>query len=363
MTRQPAAEKRLTVACPIPGSRRSAAARGAAGSIAASPWAIKVPASDSLRSLTDKPSLAPGRIERSRRNSSRSCSRNGRSCQNSIEAARGDSRSNAAAAARFRWRISRVVRDRLLERQAAFERCRLLAGPGADLRPGAGASRNKRPPPASSTRSTGPRRRTWRLTDFQWKSSAAFCSHPIRGLFGCRRWCRTRTPLAEAFHQHHADIGQAVRIDGGQRHRGGIARLAAAASSNQAANSRKGSSASVKSPPVNPLGCSIGADSDIRGAIRMVASPPSSLVQRASYRGRRGAFHVAVRWLATGPWLLVLALTGGGCSLAYQLDTTLGKRDGADHWRTRPARCRRMRPQRCPPRATSPWPAPPWAKS
>ena len=62
----------------------------------------------------------------------------------------------------------------------------------------------------------------------------------------------------------------------------------------------------------------------------MVASLPSSLVQRASYRGRRGAFHVAVRWLATGPWLLVLALTGGGCSLAYQLDTTLGKRDGAD---------------------------------
>jgi surface antigen len=62
----------------------------------------------------------------------------------------------------------------------------------------------------------------------------------------------------------------------------------------------------------------------------MVASPLSSLVQRTSYRGRRDAFHVAVRWLATGPWLLVLALTGGGCSLAYRLDTTLGKRDGAD---------------------------------
>lgn len=62
----------------------------------------------------------------------------------------------------------------------------------------------------------------------------------------------------------------------------------------------------------------------------MVTSPPSSLVRRASYRGRRSAFHVAVRWLATGPWLLALALTGGGCSLAYRLDATLGKGDGAD---------------------------------
>ena len=62
----------------------------------------------------------------------------------------------------------------------------------------------------------------------------------------------------------------------------------------------------------------------------MVTTRPSWLVRRPRYRGRRGAFHVAVRWIATGPWLLVLALAGGGCSLAYRLDTTLGKRDGAD---------------------------------
>jgi hypothetical protein len=37
----------------------------------------------------------------------------------------------------------------------------------------------------------------------------------------------------------------------------------AVASLSQAANSRKGSSAAVKSPLVNQLGCSIGAVSDI----------------------------------------------------------------------------------------------------
>ena len=34
--------------------------------------------------------------------------------------------------------------------------------------------------------------------------------------------------LVETFHQHHADIGKAVRIDGGQRHGGRVAWLAAA---------------------------------------------------------------------------------------------------------------------------------------
>jgi hypothetical protein len=33
-------------------------------------------------------------------------------------------------------------------------------------------------------------------------------------------------PLTEAFHKHHADVGQAVLVDGGQRHGGWIARLA-----------------------------------------------------------------------------------------------------------------------------------------
>src|SRR3954449_4530613 len=42
---------------------------------------------------------------------------------------------------------------------------------------------------------------------------------------------------------------------------------AAAASFSQAAKSRKGSSAAVKSPLVNQLGCSMGAVSDIRGAL------------------------------------------------------------------------------------------------
>src|SRR6202008_4790183 len=103
-----------------------------------------------------------------------------------------------------------------------------------------------------------------------------------------------------------------------------------AACSNQAANRRKGSSASIKSPLVNPLGCCIGSDSDIPRETRMMALPPSSLVRQGRYRGRRGAIHVAARWIATGPWLLVLALTGGGCSLAYRLGTPVGESEGAD---------------------------------
>src|SRR5262249_38440265 len=98
------------------------------------------------------------------------------------------------------------------------------------------------------------------------------------------------------------------------------------ASSNQAANSRKGSSTSVKSLLVNPAKCSIGADSDILRSIR-VASAPSSLFQQSRYRGTSGSWHVAMRRLQARAWLLALALMGGGCSVSYQLDSVLANKD------------------------------------
>src|SRR4029453_1570418 len=99
------------------------------------------------------------------------------------------------------------------------------------------------------------------------------------------------------------------------------------ASSNQATNSRKGSSASVKSLLVNPARCSIGADSDILRSIRVAASAPSSLFQQPRYRGTSGSWPVAMRRLQARAWVLALALMGGGCSVSYQLDSVLANKD------------------------------------
>src|SRR5262245_41873875 len=95
-----------------------------------------------------------------------------------------------------------------------------------------------------------------------------------------------------------------------------------AASSNQAPNSRSGSSASVKSPDVNQLGCLIGAESDILRSTCVVASEPR-------YRGTLGpmapARHAAVRRLPYLALVLGSALASahvlGGCSFSYQLDS------------------------------------------
>src|SRR5262245_55291702 len=99
------------------------------------------------------------------------------------------------------------------------------------------------------------------------------------------------------------------------------------ASSNQAANSRNGSSASVKSPVVNQVGCSIGADSDIlRSTKVVVALAPSSLSRPPRYRARSDRWHAACGRLP----LVALALALGGCSLSYQLDTVFTKKADAE---------------------------------
>src|SRR3981081_4807458 len=97
------------------------------------------------------------------------------------------------------------------------------------------------------------------------------------------------------------------------------------ASAPQRANSRKGSPASVKSPLVNQVGCSIGPDSDMLGSI--LALMPSSLLRRSGYRGRPRGWHVALKRLPAVACLLALALAGGGCSLSYQLDNMIAKKD------------------------------------
>src|SRR5262245_12025420 len=95
-----------------------------------------------------------------------------------------------------------------------------------------------------------------------------------------------------------------------------------AASSNQAANSRNGSSASVKSPVVNQVGCSIGTDSDILRSIPVVALAPRSSSRRPGYRARLKRWHAVPRQAP----LLALAFALSGCSLSYQLDSVFTKK-------------------------------------
>src|SRR5262245_48084533 len=98
------------------------------------------------------------------------------------------------------------------------------------------------------------------------------------------------------------------------------------ASSNQAANSRNGSSASVKSPVVNQVGCSIGADSDILRSTFVVASARSALFGQGGYRGMPRRWHAALRLMP----LCTLALAVGGCSFSYQLDSLFTKKAEAE---------------------------------
>jgi hypothetical protein len=100
------------------------------------------------------------------------------------------------------------------------------------------------------------------------------------------------------------------------------------ASSNQACHSRKGSSASVKSPLVNHVGCSIGAVSDIAQKTFTFRATPR-LPRRPRYKGTRKARLWRLRAKA-----IALALTLGaatsGCSLSYKLDSLWGKDEKPD---------------------------------
>src|SRR5215471_19259448 len=96
------------------------------------------------------------------------------------------------------------------------------------------------------------------------------------------------------------------------------------ASSNQALNSRNGSSASVKSPFINQLGCSIGAVSDIIRSIPVAGWMHDQVSRPTLYKATAFA-----RLCRRVPLLIVLALTlsSGGCSFSYQLGSLFGKDD------------------------------------
>src|SRR5438067_930485 len=95
------------------------------------------------------------------------------------------------------------------------------------------------------------------------------------------------------------------------------------ASSNQACQSRKGSSASVKSPLVNHIGCSIGAVSDIAHKTLTFRAPPR-VPKRPRYKGTRKARLWRLRATAIALSLTLGAATSG-CSLSYKLDSFMGK--------------------------------------
>src|SRR3954451_1815021 len=106
---------------------------------------------------------------------------------------------------------------------------------------------------------------------------------------------------------------------------------AAVASFSQAAKSRKGSSAAVKSPLVNQLGCSIGAVSDIRGALFVCGAVGSTWRTWRLYSGCGRSRLWRGSAAAAG---LCLALSAGGCSLSYQLDSLVGGDDKTSKTKT-----------------------------
>src|SRR5256885_8655104 len=100
------------------------------------------------------------------------------------------------------------------------------------------------------------------------------------------------------------------------------------ASSNQACQSRKGSSACVKSPLVNHAGCSIGTVSDIaRKTLTFRAAP--RVPMRPRYKGTRKARLWRLRAKAIALALALGAATSG-CSMSYKLDSLFGKDDKSD---------------------------------
>ena len=148
-----------------------------------------------------------------------------------------------------------INRNGLLEGEATFERRRLLARPGADL--GLLGARGK----ISIGLGIGdpfnlaahPDLPVDRLpVEDQGRLLVPIQFPPLLAVYVR---VEHETPLIDAFQQNHSGIRHAVGIDGGQGHGRGVAGSVVVACSSHAVKSRNGSSASVKSPVVNQLGC------------------------------------------------------------------------------------------------------------
>src|SRR5262245_6771911 len=100
----------------------------------------------------------------------------------------------------------------------------------------------------------------------------------------------------------------------------GLSGSLAIAASSQAVKSRSGSSASVKSPDVNQVGCSIGAVSDICSEYPMAAFQAGRASRRSPYSGTASA---RLRPLV-GAAAFTLALSCGGSGVSGQFGSLFG---------------------------------------
>src|SRR5262249_34763608 len=140
----------------------------------------------------------------------------------------GGSRSNSAVLESPRWQISRRKTRSPSRTHARSRAVPTACWPGARL----GGARAPRKiglrfrilhPVQGATQSHLPVER------FPMKKQRAFVvSIQFPALLAVDIGIEHEALLAEALHKHHADVGQAVLVDGGQRHGGGRAPLAPA---------------------------------------------------------------------------------------------------------------------------------------
>ena len=193
-----------------------------------------------------------------RRNATRSCRRNGRSCQNSIFERRHAEARPVGRARNVAWILGGHGLHRLLQSLAALQRPRLLRGPGAV---------------AAAARAGGEIGVRLRIADRGDEAANAHLAPQALPMEVERRRLRRQQFLAlgalevgveheaaaclihriETLEQHDAHVGHARGIDGRQREGVGIVRLVRLGLLEPSLNSANGSGAAAKSPACGPV--------------------------------------------------------------------------------------------------------------